>query len=270
MLQTRADRAVEALAAARCLASQDRVRPNAVGILGISEGAMVTLFAAARDESIAFAIPVSGAFGVPMLEQARYRIEVMGLARGMNQDDLQKALLLEELLFALLVGPDRFEWRLIEMKAAQWPDEPWLAVIDGARNMKAAATIEQRQEYWSQLTEALRFWRSEPWFKLVVVDVDRFDRLTALSAAQFSILLDHGPLAAGDFAKVSHELRAYPNVRCSVLAIWGSKDEYLPPNRSSSFLRMCLCDAGNTDATYRIVPDASHILTVPGSDEQFI
>ena len=94
LLQTRDARAKEAIAAVHCLRSETRPRPDQVGIMGISEGALVTMLAAARDQSVAFAIPVSGGFGVSMMELARYRIEVKGLARRLKPEEIQKALLL--------------------------------------------------------------------------------------------------------------------------------------------------------------------------------
>jgi pimeloyl-ACP methyl ester carboxylesterase len=270
MLQTRDDRAEEALAAIRCLGQQQSVRADHVGVMGISEGALIALLAAARDESVAFAIPVSGAFGVPMLEAARHRIESGGLARHLDPEQLQKAVLLEEILFGLLTGPDLFEWRVIDMKASQWPQESWLDLVETVRTMRNALTAEEKEANWQSLKRALTSFRSEPWFDLVVVDLNRFDGLMSMRSAQFYVLLEHGSLANGDFEKVRHELEEYPKVRCPVFAVWGEHDEFLPPRRSAGFLRRCLSDAGHEDATYLIVPEASHILTKPGSDKQFV
>ncbi len=49
-LQTRIARAEEAIAAVQCLRNETRMRPDQVGISGISEGALVTMLAAARDQ----------------------------------------------------------------------------------------------------------------------------------------------------------------------------------------------------------------------------
>ena len=174
--------------------------------MGISEGALVTMLAAARDQSVAFAIPVSGGFGVSMMELARYRIEVKGLARRLKPEEIQKALLLEEILFALMAGPEFFEWRLIEMKAARWSNEDWDELVDVVKTMRQASSSTERQEKWDALRRTMKTFRSEPWFDLVVVDVDRFDRFMAAEAIHFYTFLEKGPLAAGDLDKVRQEL----------------------------------------------------------------
>ena len=196
MFQTREDRATEALAAVKCLRGQPRVRDEDVGIMGISEGAIITMLAAARDDSIAFVIPVSGAFGVPMLEQARYRIEVQGLPRGLSAEQLQRANLLMEILFALFVGPAHFEQRLMQMKAEQWPDEPWAELITCVTALGESASQVEQEENWETLKQALSTWRAEPWFDLVVVLPDRFDRLISSTAAQFEMFIEHGTAGA--------------------------------------------------------------------------
>jgi len=268
-LQTRDARAKEAIAAVNCLQSETWTRPDQVGILGISEGALVTMLAAARDDSVAFAIPVSGGFGVSMMELARYRIEVKGLGRRLKPEETQKALLLEEILFALMAGPDLFEWRLIDLKAAQWSNENWGELAGIVKAVRQASSPTERQERWDALRMTMKTFRPEPWFDLVVVDVDRFDRFMSMSAEHFYAFLENGPLANGDFDKVRQELEQYPKVLCPVLAVWGENDEFLPPNRSAAFLKSCLSRAGHKDATFRIVPSASHILTRGADDGRF-
>jgi hypothetical protein len=115
----------------------------------------------------------------------------------------------------------------------------------------------------------MQAFRSAPWFDLVVVDVDRFDRFMALSSSQFYAFIEQGPLAAGDFDKVRQEVEQLARVRCPVLAVWGENDDFLPPHRSAAFLESCLSRAGHQDATFRIVPNASHILTRDGGDDRF-
>jgi pimeloyl-ACP methyl ester carboxylesterase len=234
LLQTREVRAKEAIAAVRCLRSETRTHPDQVGISGISEGALVTMLATARDDSVAFAIPVSGGFGVSIMELARYRIEVKSLIRGLKPEQTQKALLLEELLFALMAGPDFFEWRLMVMKAARWPNESWDELADIVKTMRRATSPTERQEKWDALRRTVKTFRSEPWFDLVVVDVGRFDRFMSMSAEHFYAFLEKGPLANGDFDKVRQELGQYPKVRCPVLAVWGENDEFLPPHRTAA------------------------------------
>ncbi len=181
---------------------------------------------------------------------------------------------MEEILFVLMAAGeagstrcagDFFEWRLIDMKAAQWSNENWGELVDIVKAMRRASSPTERQEKWDALRRTMKTFRLEPWFDLVVVDVDRFDRFMAMDAAHFYTFLEKGPLAVGDFDKVRQELDRYPKVRCPVLAVWGENDEFLPPHRSAAFLKSCLSRAGHKDATFRIVPNASYILTRGGS-----
>ena len=204
-----------------------------------------------------------------MTELARYRIEVKSLIRGLKPDEVQKALLLEEILFALMAGPDFFERRLIDMKAAQWSNESWRELVDIVKAMRRATSLTERREKWDALRRTIKTFRSEPWFDLVVVDVDRFDRFMSLSAEHFYTFLEKGPLANGDLDKVRQELDQCPKVRCPVLAVWGENDEFLPPHVSATFLKSCLSRTGHKDATFRIVRNASHILTSTGGDGRF-
>jgi pimeloyl-ACP methyl ester carboxylesterase len=92
----------------------------------------------------------------------------------------------------------------------------------------------------------------------------------ALSAEPFYLFLERGPLASGDLDKVRQELEQCPKVRCPVLAVWGENDEFLPPHRSAVFLKGCLRRAGHADATFRIMPGATHILTRGEGDDKFV
>jgi len=269
LLQTREARAEEAVAAARCLRENARIAREQVGVMGISEGALVAMLAAARDESLAFAIPVSGSFGISMTELARYRIEVQGLARSLKLEEIQKALLLEEILFTLMVGPEGTEWRLIDMKAQQWSQEDWTELVSVVKAVRQADSPSEREDQWQRLRRAMQVFRSAPWFDLVVVDVDRFDRFMGLSSSQCYAFIKQGPLAADDFDKVRQELEQLPKVRCPALAVWGEHDNFLPPHRSAAFVKSCLSRAGHKDATFRIVPNASHILTSDGGGDRF-
>jgi len=60
-------------------------------------------------------------------------------------------------------------------------------------------------------------------------------------------------------------------VKCSVLAIWGGDDSFLPPNRSAMRLRKYLTDSNHRDFTIiKIFKNASHFLTVSGSSDEFV
>ena len=73
----------------------------------------------------------------------------------------------------------------------------------------------------------------------------------------------------GDWNHDRIEIRTYPQVKCPVLAIWGARERFVPVNRSAAVFRNCMSGSGNADVTVMTIPDASHILTVPGSALDF-
>lgn len=269
LLQTRADRAREAIAAVHFLQKQKGIHQKKVGLWGISEGGGVVLLAAAKGKEIAFAIPVSAGICVTPLEQSQYRIEVMGLEKGLPRDDVRKALVLREILFALLSGKDIVEWRLIRMKTARWPDEPWSELVDLTKKCREELSVEEKQDMMNSLGRILGAWKSKPWFELTVVDTKKFERFLAFDPVQFFVYLKKGPFAAGDWNYSHQERETVSRVECPVLAIWGGMDHFVPPNRSAAGLRDTMESSNNKDVTIKIIPDASHIMSKPGPPFEF-
>jgi len=269
LIQSKQDRMREALAAHGFLKDQDGIDRRSVGIYGISEGAGITLLAAAENSEVAFALPVSGGLGIPPLEQSRYRVETMCLEKGLGPEAIQKALVFMEIQWALITGCDIVEWRLIGSKVEQWPDEPWEDLIAATRRSRLPLSAEECVEVKTVLTRSIDTWKSEPWFGAVVVDTARYEQLTAADAGVFFAYLKNGPFARGDWNHDRIEIRTYPQVKCPVLAIWGAKDRFVPVNRSRAVFLSCMSGSNNRDVTALKIPGASHILTVPGSALDF-
>jgi len=269
LLQTRVDRAREAIAAARFLRTAKGIDPERVGLCGGSEGAKIALLAAALDSEIAFAIAVSGAFGLSMMEISRYRIEAMGLRRGLDREDVDRALALEELLYALMTGLDVVEWRLLRTKTGRWPDEPWEELIGLVQRSPTGLTDEEKEAAWDGLRRILQEWMHEPWFELAVVDRGNLERVLGMDAVTFFAFLARGPIAAGDWYESLDELELLAQVRCPILAVWGEEDDFLPPHRSAAWLRANLSRAGNGGVTLLILPDADHSLLLLDTPEEF-
>jgi len=258
LIQTRLDRAREGVAAMEFLRSMDEVDPTQVGICGGSEGAGVALMAAALDRAAAFSIVISGGFGLTMMELSRYRIDAMGLRRGLSDDDIHRAHALEEILYALLTNQDVVEWRLVRARTDRWQDEPWDKLIGVVESCRGDLSDTQKQEAWTSLKGILQDWRSEPWFEVAVPDRGNLERLLAMDATMFFAFLTRSPLAAGAWYVSPEELNLLTEVRCPVLGLWGQEDDYLPPHRSAAWLRAILEDVGNDDVTLRILPGANH------------
>jgi len=266
ILQTKDDRVREAAAALRFLCTREDVRPKEVGIWGISEGANTALLAAARDRTAAFVISVSSAWGVSPMEISRFRIEMTGHELGIAREDIQKALVLEEILYEFLSGAGMAEWRLVKMKTRGWPDEPWDELIDVVKNSRQAQTPQEKQGIQGTLRRVLMPWKDEPWFKLAVVDVRRFEQIFSLDTARFFVSLEKGPWAQGDWNDQLRTIGDLADLRCPVLALWGEMDNFLPPHRSAATLKRFLA-MGDHDLTVEIIPKASHVMTYSGSDD---
>ncbi len=266
LLQTKDDRVREAANALHFLCAQEGVNAKEVGIWGISEGANIALLAAARERSAAFAISISSALGVSPVEISRFRIEMTGHELGLARDDISRALVLEEILYELFSGADMAEWRLVKMKTKSWPDEPWSELIDAVNNSRRAQSPQERQEILETLRRVMMPWKEELWFELAVVDVRRFSQIFTLDAARFFAFLEKNPWAQGDWNDHLRAMGDMADLRCPVLALWGEKDNFLPPQRSAATLKRLLVRGGQ-DLTVEIIPRASHTMTYSGSND---
>jgi pimeloyl-ACP methyl ester carboxylesterase len=110
---------------------------------------------------------------------------------------------------------------------------------------------------------------AEPWFELAVVDRANLERVLAMDTQTFFGFLARGPLATGDWYRGWEELELLASVRCPVLAVWGEEDDFLPPRRSAAWLGATLSEAGNTDVTLRVLPGASHSLTIVDAPDTY-
>jgi pimeloyl-ACP methyl ester carboxylesterase len=236
-----------------------------VGIFGLSEGASISLLAAAAGKDVAFALPVSGALGIPPLEISRYRIEMMCCEKDLSLDEIQKALTFGDIQWAMLTGQDIIEWPLIRMRVERWPDEPWEELIALTFRCREKLTREEQQEVQKGLGRIIDTWKSEPWFTAVVVDMKKYEQMMTLDAGLLFAYLKTGPFAKGDWHHHRMELTAFPKVRCPVLALWGEKDRFVPVRRSAVVFRHCMASTKNEDVTCKILPGASHLLTRPGT-----
>ncbi len=138
-----------------------------------------------------------------------------------------------------------------------WP-QGWIRTSRSRHELSEA----EKDTLWNSLRRILRGWMTEPWFSLAVVDQASLERILAMDTQMFFGFLARGPLASGDWYRGREELELLANVRCLVLAVWGEEDDFLPPRRSAARLGANLSEAGNTDVTLRILPDAGHLLTI--------
>jgi uncharacterized protein len=84
------DRAAEAIAAVRYLQRRPDIKPDAVGLWGISQGGWVSPLAASLSSEIAFVIAVSGP-AISPAEQELFRVEHELRADGFPAEEIEKA-----------------------------------------------------------------------------------------------------------------------------------------------------------------------------------
>jgi pimeloyl-ACP methyl ester carboxylesterase len=150
------------------------------------------------------------------------------------------------------------------MKVSHWPLEPWEELIAVIKRCRQLATREEKIETKNRLRELLDHWKGEAWFGLTWIDLNVYERFIAFDCDLFFQYLEKGPFAAGDLYHYRRELTDFAKIECPVLAIWGEKDRFIPSYRSSALFRNCMSEAGNPDVTCKILPGASHLISIPG------
>jgi len=266
LIQTKADRVMETIAAMRFLRSQKGIHPKKVGVWGLSEGGSIALLAAAKVRETAFCVAVSSALGISPLEISRYRIEVSGLQSGFAPEDIQRALVLEEILYEMFSGANMVEWRLLSMKVRGWMDEPLISLINLTHKISLVQTESEQHRIQAGLKKILKPWLKTGWFKLAVPDPGKFEMLLNLDTHRFFTFLRTGPWAQGDWNYQLRVLSDLDALNCPVLAIWGELDRYLPPHRCSATLKH-LFSKNPSLLTIEIIPETSHILTLKGRND---
>ncbi|MFH1754934.1 MAG: CocE/NonD family hydrolase, partial [Candidatus Latescibacterota bacterium] len=265
LVQTLADRVMEAMDALDYLSKMPGIRSPSVGLFGGSEGANVALLAAAGEPRCAFVIAVSSALGVSVLDVLKYSAEKKGLQQDLTPEEITQAATFKEVAFVLLSGVALAEWPLIETRVKRWNDNTWHTLISIAKQRMGELTREEKQEWLDSFRNVIDHFRNERWF--VVVDPgNAVQRMAALDADSFFALLESGRFTQ-DWNK---SLCGASGIQCPLLAIWGQEDSFLPPQQSALRLGKELTDANHPDFAIKMFPQATHFLTVPGSAAEFV
>ena len=248
-------RVEEAIAAIRYLQSRPDIKPDAVGLWGVSQGGWICQMAAATHaDDVAFIISVSGP-GVTPVEQEVYRVEMESKAAGFDQNEIAKAVLMRRLMADIVLNtPLHQDVNLSETK--RLGKGPWQELVELAyvhQDLDPAIEL-------GEIIKALTAVASERWTKALHLEqvLPLFNNLPPhaweMVKAQMRAVLDVQP---------GHYLA---NVRCPVLAIFGERDTSLPVDRSVSLYEKYLGVAGNDAVTIRVFPDASHTIRI---DDEF-
>src|SRR5262249_43352018 len=119
----------ETVAAVRAVSSRDDVLPDAIAVIGGSQGGWVAQLASSLDDTVAAVGTVSGP-GVSVLAQEEYPLSHQLLAEGFTSADVQQALaLLSEQVQRVHAGEDPVR---VHAAQAPWHDAPWYPMLAGA------------------------------------------------------------------------------------------------------------------------------------------
>lgn len=249
-------RTEEALAAVKYLQSRPDIKPNAVGLWGVSQGGWVCQMAAASYDSVAFIISVSGP-GVTPAEQEVYRVEAESWAAGFSKDETAKAVLMRRLMVdSILSTPMYREVNLSDSRRlgrGLWNELTELTY--------SANPVDLVAEH-GNVIEILKGIEDERWTKFLHLD-------------EVLPMLESFPPQA--WGMVKEQMRAVmtvnpadflTKVRCPVLAIFSENDTSVPVEKSVALYKQYLREAGNTSFAIKIFPKASHTIRIDGEFAQ--
>jgi pimeloyl-ACP methyl ester carboxylesterase len=270
ILQSRDDRAHEAINAIRFLRTQQSIDPNHVGLWGGSEGASIVLLAAAMyPQEVSFVIPVSGGVGVgggSIFENMNHAAECFAIDHNLTLDEMHKIVTFEQLTYVLLSGLNMLEWHLVEARTERWPDEPWAEYIEICRmqTRSRSLTIEDKEKTVKSFRYAMGTFIEAKWSKLMPFQKRQLEQLINMDTGNFFAFLEMLRLARKwdwdwDLRRKAEK------VKCPVLAILGQDDRMVPPNLIATRLQQYLHESNNQDYEVIVIPEANHYLTKTGS-----
>lgn len=135
--QSLRDRAEETMAAVDAAGRHDRVRADAIALIGHSQGGWVAHLAPALGDTVAAVVAVAGP-GVGVLAQEEYRLTRMMPAAGFDRVDVDRALaLLHNRADAGAAGDPE----AVYAAEAPWHDAPWYPMLAGTTPAEIAFVL---------------------------------------------------------------------------------------------------------------------------------
>jgi pimeloyl-ACP methyl ester carboxylesterase len=241
-------RAEEAVTAVQYLQSRPDIRPDQVGLFGVSQGGwVIAMAAAAFPEDVAFLISVSGS-GVSVAQQQVHSIEAQSRAAGMSESDITKAVLFGRLLL---------DWQLSDPLHRQVNEADAQALGEGPWTRFAALAYEPGDitpaEGLQQGIDVLSSIQDEPWAEFLYLTELYLPQLRSIPPDQVMALK-----AAAGQTLLNDPEEYWTQVHCPVLAVFGENDLLQPSEESAALYERYLTQAGNEDVTIVVIPGVGH------------
>ncbi len=264
LIQTKKNRIDEALDAVDSLKSIKNIKKNSVGLFGGSEGAQIALLTASVSPKVSFVVAVSGAAGISEMEILRFSAEKRGIKQGFPETEIRKAVLFKQLSFMLLSGkiPKNSGNRMLseaKKMGGDWAELAEIVILRASGQLK-----RYNERIFASFKNIVEKVRLNRWITIA-------DPTNSLNMIRY---LDSGTflklLLSGRYSKENIEDKTVlSKIKCPVLAIWGSDDSFVPPQRSMGLLKKTLNEAAHKDHLLKIFPAASHYLTLGGISSPF-
>jgi len=243
-------RATETIAAVRYLRSRPDVRPDRVGLWGVSQGGwVIAMAAAAAPQEVAFIISVSGA-GISVAEQQVYGVEAQTRAIVASEESVAKAVLFSRLLIDWQLTNPIYR-RVNEAEAQRLGDGPWNGFLRLVYEPGALTPAEELQKGIAIL-EAIQ---DQPWARALYLKELYLPALKSITPEQLQAVN-----SATEQSLLTDPKDFLTRVRCPVLALFGEADENVPAKRSAELYAQYLTQAGNRDFEIVVFPGVGHSL----------
>jgi len=245
-----AARSQEAIAAVRYLRTRLELRPDRIGLWGVSQGGWVIGMAAAEaPQEIAFIISVSGA-GVSVAEQQVYGVEAQTRAMGVSEEDVAKAVLFSRLLVDWQLSKPMFR-EVNEANAGRLGNGLWSEFL---RLVYEPGSLTPAEEL-AQGIAILESIQDEFWARALYLKDLYLPALKGLPADQLQTVN-----AATEQSLLTDPKDSMTRVYCPVLAFFGENDQNLPAQKSAKLYEQYLTQAGNRDLEIAVFPGVGHSL----------
>lgn len=241
-------RAEEAVAALQYFQSRPDIRPDRVGLWGVSQGSWVIAMAAAGfPQDVAFIISNSGA-GVSVAEQQVHSIQAQSQAAGFSEEDVTKAVLIGRLLVDWQLARSIYR-EASEAEAQTLGDGPWTSFLTLVYEPGEITPAEGL----CQGIEILKSIQDEPWVEFLYLKELYLPQLESVPPEHVEALRAiTGP-------SLLEDPKDYlTRVHCPVLAVFGENDLLLPAARSAALFEQYLTEAGNRDFEILVIPGVGH------------